>query len=160
MVRLRSCLELQESRREGCCFMCSIAASGECIFFERRKTTRPSIESAKRRFEHFYSVVRYVERNTLRAGLVEHADEWRWGSLRQRAQNVRGPLLGNWPLPQPSDGAEYVNLPQTETECAAIRRCLRRGSPYGNATWSEQTAEQLGLQSTMRGRGRPRKDNP
>ena len=40
--------------------------------------------------EHFFSVCRYVERNSLRAGLVGRAEDWRWGSLwpwLQRAQN-------------------------------------------------------------------------
>ncbi len=31
--------------------------------------------------EHFYTVARYVERNPLRAGLVERAEAWRHGSL-------------------------------------------------------------------------------
>ncbi|HEX3997913.1 MAG TPA: transposase [Pirellulales bacterium] len=31
--------------------------------------------------EHFYMVVRYVERNSPRAGLVERAEDWRWSSL-------------------------------------------------------------------------------
>jgi hypothetical protein len=74
-------------------------------------------------------------------------------------RKARDPLLADWPLPQPSDWAEYVNLPQTEAEVESIRRCLHRGSPYGDALWTEQTAEQLGLQSTLRRRGCPRKDN-
>jgi len=56
-------------------------------------------------------------------------------------------------------GKKYVNAPQTEAELEAIRRCLRRGSPYGSAVWTEQTAKQLGLQSTLRARGRPRKES-
>ena len=31
--------------------------------------------------KHFYTVARYVERNPIRAGLVERAEEWQWGSL-------------------------------------------------------------------------------
>ena len=33
---------------------------------------------------HFYAVVRYVERNALRAGLVQRGEDSPWGSLRQR----------------------------------------------------------------------------
>ena len=33
------------------------------------------------RDEHFYTVLRYVERNALRAGLVDRAEDWRWSSL-------------------------------------------------------------------------------
>lgn len=38
------------------------------------------------------------------------------------------------------------------------RAKLRFG--YGNAAWTEQAGEQLGLQSTLRGRGRPHNRNP
>ncbi len=36
------------------------------------------------RDEHFLTVLRYVERNPLRAGLVRSADQWPWSSLRSR----------------------------------------------------------------------------
>ena len=38
------------------------------------------------------TVVRYVERNPLRAGLVARAEDWNWTSLRVGAD---GPLLGS-----------------------------------------------------------------
>ncbi len=107
--------------------------------------------------DHFYMLVRCAERNALRAGLVERAEDWPWGSLAQRVGRASGPPLADWPLPQPSDWVEYVNSRQTEAELEAVRRCVRRGSPYGNAPWVEQTAESLGLQSTLRRQGRPRK---
>lgn len=110
--------------------------------------------------EHFYAVVRYVERNALRAGLVARAENWRWGSLHHRLKPACGGLPCIWPLPLPSDWTEYVNTPQTEAELEAIRRCVRRGSPYGNAIWGTEVAERLGLQSTLRRRGRPHKERP
>ncbi|MDI3466568.1 MAG: hypothetical protein OJF50_005389 [Nitrospira sp.] len=38
--------------------------------------------------EHLLTVCWYVERNALRAGLVECAEEWRWGSAWQRSGNA------------------------------------------------------------------------
>jgi putative transposase len=105
--------------------------------------------------EHFYRVVRYVERNALRAVLVERAEDWKWGSLHQRTRGSRDPILAAWPLPEPSDWVEQVNM-----ELESLRRCVRRGSPYGSAPWIEHSAEQLGLQSTLRRRGRPQKSRP
>lgn len=105
--------------------------------------------------EHFYTVVRYVERNALRAGLVPRAEVWPWGSLQLRSRGQHSPLLADWPLRQPSDWLEHVNAPQTEAELAAIRHCLQRGSPYGTTIWAEEAAERLGLQSTLHPRGRP-----
>jgi putative transposase len=104
---------------------------------------------------YFYAVVRYVERNALRAGLVAAAEDWHWGSLQRRMAGRSGNLLSEWPLPVPSNWCELVNLPQTEAELDAIRRSVHRGCPYGSPAWMEQAAQRLGLQSTLRPRGRP-----
>jgi putative transposase len=45
--------------------------------------------------DYFYQVVRYVERNALRANLGERAESWRWSSLRRcgaRRPSVSHPL--------------------------------------------------------------------
>ena len=47
---MRPCLELPESRLQGSCFMCLIAASGECGFSGLKRTTTPSIASWSRRY--------------------------------------------------------------------------------------------------------------
>jgi len=53
--------------------------------------------------DHFYQVVRYVERNPLRADLVKQVDHWRWSSLWRRVNGSPEDrrLLGDWPLPRP-----------------------------------------------------------
>jgi putative transposase len=106
---------------------------------------------------HFFTVCRYVERNALRANLVSRAELWRWSSLWQR-QHGRGEVtLDAWPLPMPSGWMEYVNSVETEAELDAVRTSVRRGSPFGSAAWQRRTAGKLGLQSTLRPLGRPRK---
>jgi putative transposase len=111
--------------------------------------------------EHFLAVCRYVERNALRAGLVKRAEDWRWCSLGRRsvAEDPDRPKLSAGPLPFPSDWLKRVNHAQTEGELAAIRRCLERGRPYGGERWTKRTAGRLGLASSLRNRGRPRKAN-
>ena len=47
--------------------------------------------------------------------------------------------------------------PQSESELAAVRRSVERGQPYGDAAWIRTIAARLGLESTLRPRGRPRK---
>ena len=39
--------------------------------------------------DHYYTVCRYAERNALRAGLVERAEDWRWGSLYRWRREAR-----------------------------------------------------------------------
>ena len=109
--------------------------------------------------EHFLQVCRYVERNAVRAGLVRRAEAWRWCSLWARQQALRPEkwLLSPWPLPVPGDWVQEVNRAQTETELEALRRSVQRGQPFGDEAWAKRVAARLGLQSTLRARGRPRK---
>jgi REP-associated tyrosine transposase len=108
--------------------------------------------------DHFYTVVRYVERNALRAGLVDRAEQWQWSSLwRRTSGNAEArALLARWPVPRPRNWLARVNAPLTPAELAAVRRAIQRNSPLGNPRWQQKVANRLGLQSTLRPRGRPR----
>lgn len=55
-----------------------------------------------------------------------------------------------------SVGGVCYNAPVTAGELESLRRSVPRGSPFGNPNWRERVATELGLQSTLRGRGRPR----
>jgi putative transposase len=109
--------------------------------------------------DHFYHVARYVERNALRANAVQRAEDWRWSSLWRRVHGTADERnwLSHWPLPRPRTWPDLVNQPQTDAELNAIRRSVLRGQPYGGEDWVRSTADRLGLQSTLRSRGRPRK---
>jgi hypothetical protein len=66
----------------------------------RRQTCQCTIEHA----EYFYQVVRYVERNALRANLVARAECWLWSSLRRAERDDPAfPILSPWPLPRPTN---------------------------------------------------------
>lgn len=109
---------------------------------------------------HFLQVSRYVEANALRGNLVRRAEDWRWGSL-WRLQQRKADLpshLHSWPVGRPSDWLAYVNQLPERVEIDGVRRCLRRGCPYGEEAWAVTTAEQLSLQSSLRPRGRPAKN--
>ena len=114
------------------------------------------------RDEHFLTLCRYVERNPLRANLVARAQDWRWCSLWRRGA-PRGDLpddglaLSEWPVGRPSDWAAWVSRPETADELEALRRSVRRGSPFGGEKWAAATARRLGAESSLRPPGRPRK---
>src|SRR5262249_1974218 len=56
----------------------------------------------------------------------------------------------------PAGWLDRVQSAQSEAELTAIRRSVARGCPYGAFTWVERTAVQLGLESSLHDRGRPR----
>lgn len=109
--------------------------------------------------EHFLTVARYVERNPLRAKLVDHAEDWRYGSLyrwlNRTAEQRR--LLAAWPLARRPGWADHVNAPQTEAEVAAMQHSLGRGVPFGSESWTKRAIRRLGLESTIQPRGRSRR---
>jgi putative transposase len=110
--------------------------------------------------DHLWTVLRYVERNPLRANMVKEAEAWRWSSLWHRVQGNKAGLVDAGPLKLPRRWLQHVQTPQSEAELEALRRSVVRGSPFGEASWQERTAKRLGLQSTLRARGRPRKPQP
>ena len=106
---------------------------------------------------HFSTVARYVERNALRAGLVQRAEQWQWNSLWRRVAGTTEyrKILSDWPIRRRPDWIAWVNGEPRETELAEIRESLKRGRPFGDATWQNSTARQLNLHATFRPRGRP-----
>lgn len=109
------------------------------------------------------ALCRYVERNPLRAGLVQRAEDWRWSSLwRRRHAHLTDalPPLSDWPVPPPRDWLRRVNRPETSAELEAVRLSVNRGRPFGDESWQGRTARRLGLEATLRPRGRPRKSPP
>ncbi len=106
--------------------------------------------------EHLLAVLRYVERNPLRAKLVARAEQWRWSSLWHRARRETG-LLDDGPVRLSHDWLRYVRSPQNEAELVALRQSVIRGAPFGDHSWQQRTVKQLELESTLRPRGRPRK---
>jgi putative transposase len=51
--------------------------------------------------QHLLTVMRYVERNALRARLVESAEDWEWGSLAWRRARHGRVRLAESPVPLP-----------------------------------------------------------
>jgi len=106
-----------------------------------------------------WTVLRYVERNPLRAKLVARPEDWRWSSLRWAAGLEARPAWvdQSW-LERPEGWLEWVNAPEPKDELGTVRRSVARGAPFGTATWISRIAVRLGLESSLRPRGRPRKE--
>lgn len=78
---------------------------------------------------HFFTVLRYIERNPVRAGLVARAADWPWSSLRTRLSNRPG-LLDPLPMALPADWLARLDAAETPAEIAA---CEARQAPHPTA---------------------------
>jgi putative transposase len=114
--------------------------------------------------DHLLTVLRYVEHNPVRRGLVARADHWRWNSLWRRLnpdqKNEDMPALSRWPIPQPGDWRARVNRALSKRDLDAVRLSVIRSRPFGADDWQRRTAKKLGLESTFNPRGRPKKAAP
>lgn len=110
--------------------------------------------------EYFIQLARYVERNPLRAKLVKKAQYWKWGSLwiRQQGTIEQKQLLSKWPIVPSKNYLKLVNTVQLKTEVDNIRTSIIKNRPLGQDKWVQNISKELGLESSLRNPGRPRKN--
>jgi putative transposase len=116
--------------------------------------------------DHLLTVLRYIEANPLRAGLVTDLQQYRWSSYPVhglgRADGLVAELpgwqrLGKTASARRAYWRRWVHKPLTERELAEVRRAVCTGRPLGSPTWVKATARRLGVELAPRPRGRPRK---
>jgi putative transposase len=116
--------------------------------------------------DHLLTVLRYIEANPLRAGIVERAGEYRWSSFGchgdGRADALLSPiaayeLLAGGAAARRRRWSAYVHQTPDDCELAAIRRSSETGLPYGEPSWVGRLSRRLKLDLQIRPRGRPRK---
>lgn len=73
---------------------------------------------------NYFNVLKYVEANPVRAGLVAKASDWLWSSLSERQAEPR--FLSEGPLPLPPDWTEVVNSEMPPDVLADLRDRTRR----------------------------------
>jgi putative transposase len=108
---------------------------------------------------YYLTLMRYVECNPLRAGLVKKASQWLWSSLAIRTGADKPITLSKGPVALPKQWMQMVgNFGAIDDNVVVqIERSIERGSPLGDDVWITKAAGDLGLESTIKPRGRPRK---
>jgi putative transposase len=109
------------------------------------------------RDHHLLTLIRYVERNALRARLVARAEDWPWGSLHWRVHGRSVLPLTESPTPLPSAWTEFVNQPHTAVELESIRTSVNRQRPFGEESWVSKAAGSGERQQSLINVGRPRR---
>ena len=78
-------------------------------------------------------------------------------ACREKKLGKAGALLDDWPVDRLRGWKRIVNQPQNEQELGRVWICVLRGRPYGDDARVRRMAAKLGLESTLRSVGRPRK---
>jgi putative transposase len=116
--------------------------------------------------DHLLTVLRYIEANPLRACMVDAAGDHRWSSFSAHGLGRPDPLLDSvvayeslaaTPATRRRRWSAFVHETPPDEELFALRRSTQTGLPYGHPAWVEQLGRRLGLDLTVRPRGRPRK---
>ena len=108
---------------------------------------------------HLLTVLKYVESNPLRAGLVNSANNWLWSSHGESIHKGGHSLIDEIPVELPKEWSKFVNESISEKELEKLRQSVSRQSPYGDSLWQVHVSKIFGLESTIRPRGRPRKED-
>jgi len=107
--------------------------------------------------EHLIRLMRYVEGNPVRAGVVNTSKEWYWSSHRETLGKRLRTVIDEIPIELPKAWESCVHTMLTENELKRIRESVNRQSPYGTTIWVTTLCRELGIESTIRPRGRPKK---
>jgi putative transposase len=83
--------------------------------------------------EHFLSVLKYVERNAVRAKLCKTSESWKWCSAYRRLSTNQKEkrLLAKLPVPLPREYRTWINDPEPSELLKEVRDCVSRGVSYG-----------------------------
>lgn len=109
------------------------------------------------------SVLRYVERGPVRAGMEQHAWDYPWSSARYHAIGPdsdtildHGALrsLRDWDTAR---WKELLTAQETPLDLEFVRRATMTGRPLGSPGFIHQLETETGLSLTSRPRGRPPK---
>jgi putative transposase len=106
---------------------------------------------------HYLTLMQYVESNPSRAGIAELNVNWPWSSLAVRAGHNKAVTLSDGPVELPKHWMKIVDKEEIlENDLSLIETCMKRGRPMGQSEWTNTMAAKLGLQSTLRPRGKPK----
>ncbi|MEK7115707.1 MAG: transposase [Patescibacteria group bacterium] len=108
---------------------------------------------------YLLAVIKYVERNAVRAKLVRRCEDWQWGSAWRRVHGTteQKKLLDRIPTSLPDDYTKWINASERPDNLDAIRISVNKSVPYGRAGWIEKMVLKHHLESTLKSPGRPKK---
>jgi putative transposase len=109
---------------------------------------------------YLWAAVRYVERNPVRAGMVQRAENYRWSSAAAHCGDRSGSLLNPksvWSnkFTAIDDWSAWLAEGDETVEIQALRRNVEKGLPCGDAGFIQRLGQMVGRQLEYRPQGRP-----
>jgi putative transposase len=111
---------------------------------------------------YLWAAVRYVERNPVRAGLVRHAENYRWSSAAahcgKRGDELLNPQSGlSGKFSEIEDWSTWLAEGDEAGELETLRCNVEKGLPCGSNGFVQKLGRQVGRMLEYRPRGRPKK---
>lgn len=113
--------------------------------------------------DHLWRAMAYVERNPVRAGLVNAAELWRWSSARAHLRGADEWRLADISRCREAFGSDrWTEVLRTSIEEEALAQRLReatvRGRPLGSEEFIDRLERREGRRLRPRPVGRPKRD--
>lgn len=95
--------------------------------------------------KHLYTAVRYVERNPVRAGIVQKAEDYKWSSARAHVLGEKDKMLAeNFLKDEIKDWGEFLSGDDNDRELSMFRKLSRTGRPMGEEDFIEKLENTIG----------------
>ncbi|MDX8395003.1 MAG: transposase [Mariprofundaceae bacterium] len=112
---------------------------------------------------YLWSAIRYVERNPVRANMVEQAEDYRWSSAATHCGLKDDAVLGHrdkWEsmLIAPEDWSDWLAVEEKSERLDVLRKHVEKGLPCGSEGFVKTLGNKIGRILEVRTQGRPRKD--
>lgn len=110
---------------------------------------------------YLWAVVRYMERNPVRARIVEKAEDYPWSSARAHVSKVRDVVLSDEKWLEEDQFNVYRDFLRKEDEKldGFIRKATSTGKPLGRKEFAKHIGKMIGRDISSREVGRPKRSN-
>ena len=94
---------------------------------------------------YLYMAVRYVERNPVRAKIVDRAEDYQWSSAHFRVKKKENKLLDDFHLlDEINDWSEYLRSNEDDQQIRRFRNQSSSGRPLGSESFLKKLEGKLG----------------
>jgi putative transposase len=94
---------------------------------------------------HLFACARYIERNPVRARLVQRPEDYKWSSARAHIFTIGDELISkNDPFSSIDDWSRFLRKEEIEEDVSTIRRHSRTGRPLGDENFVRRLEEITG----------------